>query len=133
MVNKVILIGRLGKDPETRYTTGVDAVTNFSIATNETWTDKTTGEKKEKTEWVNIVAWRKLGEICGEYLKKGQLIYVEGKLQTRSWEKDGVTRYMTEVNINNMQMLTKSDLDIPARDNPRLKDLKPEEREDIPF
>ena len=96
-INKVILVGNLGQDPEVRYTQDGTAVATFSIATSESWKDKTTGDKKERTEWHRIVAWRKLGEICGEYLSKGRQVYVEGKLQTRSWEKDGVTRYTTEV------------------------------------
>ena len=105
-VNKVILIGRLGKDPVTRYTATGDAIANFSIATSETWKDKSSGEKQEKTEWHNITAYRKLGEICGEYLKKGSQVYLEGKLHTRKWtDKDGVERYTTEVAIDQMTML----------------------------
>ena len=104
-LNKAILIGRLGKDPEIRYTQDGKAVANFTIATNEEWKDKNTGEKKERTEWHRIVAFGKLGEICGEYLAKGRLVYVEGRLQTRSWEQDGVTKYTTEIVINDMQML----------------------------
>jgi len=105
-VNKVILVGRLGQDPEVKYTQSGTAVASFSLATSETWKDKETGEKKEKTEWHKIVAWRRLGEICGEYLKKGSLIYIEGALQTRSWEdKDGNKRWTTEVVAHKMQML----------------------------
>ncbi len=104
-VNKVIIIGRLGRDPEMRYTPDGTAVANFSVATSETWTDKQTGEKKERTEWHRVVAWRRLGEICGEYLSKGREVYVEGKLQTRSWEQDGVTRYMTEIQATTVQFL----------------------------
>lgn len=105
-VNKVILVGRLGKDPEVRYTPSGAAVANFSIATSEEWKDKNTGEKQERTEWHRIVAWRRLGEICGEYLHKGSQIYIEGKLQTRSWEdRDGNKRYTTEIVAQNMQML----------------------------
>jgi len=104
-INKVILIGRLGNDPEVRYTPDGTAVANFSIATSEKWTDKATNEKKERTEWHRIVAWRRLGEICGEYLSKGKQVYVEGKLQTRSWEKDGVTRYTTEIVASDVQFL----------------------------
>jgi single-strand DNA-binding protein len=104
-VNKVILVGRLGKDPEMRYTADGTAVANFTIATSDTWTDKSSGEKKEKTEWHRIVAFRKLGEICGEYLSKGREVYVEGSLQTRSWEKDGVTRYTTEIVASDVQFL----------------------------
>jgi single-strand DNA-binding protein len=104
-INKVILIGRLGKDPETRYMPNGEAVTNFSIATSESWKDKS-GEKQEKTEWHNLVFYRRLAEIAGEYLKKGGLIYVEGKLQTRKWEKEGVTHYSTEIIVNEMRMLS---------------------------
>ncbi|MCD6261743.1 MAG: single-stranded DNA-binding protein [Deltaproteobacteria bacterium] len=105
-VNKVILIGRLGRDPEIRYTPSGVAVANFSIATSEEWTDKNTGQKQERTEWHRIVAWRRLGEICGEYLHKGSQVYIEGRLQTRSWEDgDSNTRYTTEIIAQNMQML----------------------------
>jgi len=104
-INKVILIGNLGSDPEVRYTPDGTAVANFSIATSDEWTDKGTGERKKRTEWHRIVAWRKLGEICGEYLSKGRQVYVEGKLQTRSWEKDGVTRYSTEIIASDVQFL----------------------------
>jgi single-strand DNA-binding protein len=104
-VNKVILIGRLGRDPEVRYTPSGKAVANFSIATSEQWTNKE-GTKTEQTEWHRIVAWGRTGEICGEYLKKGSLVYIEGKLQTRSWEdREGVKKYTTEVVAQVMQML----------------------------
>jgi single-strand DNA-binding protein len=96
-VNKVILIGRLGKDPETRYMTSGEAVTNATLATSENWKDKS-GEKQEKTEWHNLVFYRRLAEIAGEYLKKGSQVYVEGKLQTRKWQtKEGQDRYTTEI------------------------------------
>ncbi|MBW2195874.1 MAG: single-stranded DNA-binding protein [Deltaproteobacteria bacterium] len=89
-VNKVILVGRLGRDPEVRYTSDGTAVTNFTMATSKEWKDKQTGEKKERTEWHKIVAWRRLGEICGEYLAKGKQVYIEGSLQTREWQdQDG--------------------------------------------
>jgi single-strand DNA-binding protein len=104
-INKVILVGRLGQDPEVRYTADGTAVANFSIATSDEWKDKESGEKKERTEWHRIVAWRRLGEICGEYLSKGRQVYVEGKLQTRSWEKDGVKRYTTEIVATDVQFL----------------------------
>lgn len=103
-VNKVILIGRLGKDPETRYMPNGEAVTNATLATSENWKDKS-GEKQEKTEWHNLVFYRRLAEIAGEYLKKGSQVYIEGKLQTRKWEKDGVTRYTTDIVVNEMTML----------------------------
>lgn len=104
-VNKVILIGNLGKDPEIRYTTGGSAVANFTIATSDSYTDKD-GQKQEKTEWHRIVAWGRLAEICGEYLSKGRMVYIEGALRTRSWEdKDGNTRWTTEVVARSMEML----------------------------
>jgi single-strand DNA-binding protein len=103
-VNKVILMGHLGRDPEVRYMPNGEAVCNFSIATTENWKDKQ-GNKQSKSEWHNIVAYRKLAEICGEWLKTGSQCYVEGKLQTRQWEKDGVKRYSTEVIIEKMDMI----------------------------
>jgi single-strand DNA-binding protein len=108
-VNKVILVGRLGKDPELKYTQGGTPVANFSLATDETWTDQS-GEKQQRTEWHNIVAWKKLAEICGQYVKKGQQIYIEGKIQTRKWEdKDGNSRYTTEVVASNLVLLGKKE------------------------
>lgn len=104
-VNKVILVGRLGKDPEVRNLDNGATVANFTIATSESYKDKTTGEKKEVTEWHNIVLWRALAEISQKYLHKGDLVYIEGKLRTRSWEKEGITRYTTEVVADNMTML----------------------------
>ena len=104
-INKAIIVGRLGRDPELRYTPDGTAVANFSVATSEEWKDKNSGEKKERTEWHRIVAWRRLGEICGEYLSKGRQVYIEGKLQTRSWEQDGVTRYTTEIVATDVQFL----------------------------
>ncbi len=104
-INKAIIVGNLGRDPEIRYMSDGTAVTNFSVATTETWKDRQTGEKREKTEWHRIVAWRQLGELCGKYLSKGRQVYVEGKLQTRSWEKDGVTHYMTEIVASDVQFL----------------------------
>ncbi|MFB0526227.1 MAG: single-stranded DNA-binding protein [bacterium] len=104
-VNKVILIGRLGSDPELRYTPNGDAVANFRIATNRVWKDRE-GNQQERTEWHRIVAWRKLAERCGEYLRKGSHVYIEGRLETRSWEdKNGNRRYVTEIITNRMQML----------------------------
>lgn len=104
-VNKVILIGNLGQDPELRYTGSGTAVCNLRLATNESYKDSS-GEWVEKTEWHSVVAWARLAEICGEYLKKGSMIYIEGSLQTRSWEdRDGNTRYTTEVKAQEMQML----------------------------
>jgi len=104
-VNKVILLGNLGSDPELRYTPSGRAVANFSLATHEQWTNKD-GEKEERTEWHRIVAWGRLGEICGEYLSKGSQIYIDGRLQTRAWEdRDGNKRYTTEIIAQTMQML----------------------------
>jgi len=105
-VNKVILVGNLGRDPETRYSPDGGAITNVSIATTDTWKDKATGEKKENTEWHRVVFFNRLGEIAGEYLKKGSSVYVEGRLKTRKWtDKDGVEKYTTEIVADNMQML----------------------------
>jgi len=139
-INKVILVGNLGNDPEVRYTPDGTAVANFSIATSDEWTDKDTGEKKQRTEWHRIVAWRRLGEICGEYLSKGRQVYVEGKLQTRSWEKDGVTRYTTEIIASDVQFLGTRDsadtyrpsepAETPEFSKPSLPD---KQDDDIPF
>jgi single-strand DNA-binding protein len=108
-VNKVILIGNLGRDPETRYTTGGDAVTNLRIATTDTWKDKA-GEKQEKTEWHTVVLFGRQAEIAGEYLKKGRPVYIEGRLQTRKWtDKDGVEKYSTEIVGDRMQLLGSRD------------------------
>ncbi len=105
-INKVILVGNCGKDPETRYTPSGSAVTNISIATSEQWTDKQSGQKQERTEWHNVVFFNRLAEIAGEYLRKGSQIYVEGSLRTRKWQdKNGQDRYTTEIVANEMQML----------------------------
>ncbi|UTW06490.1 single-stranded DNA-binding protein [Pseudomonas benzenivorans] len=107
-VNKVILVGTCGQDPETRYLPSGNAVTNLSLATSEQWTDKQTGQKVEKTEWHRVSLFGKVAEIAGEYLRKGSQVYIEGKLQTREWEKDGVKRYTTEVIVDmqgTMQLL----------------------------
>jgi single-strand DNA-binding protein len=109
-INKAIIVGRLGRDPEIRYTPGGVAIANFSVATSEEWKDKESNEKKERTEWHRIVAFAKLGEICGEYLSKGKLVYIEGKIQTRSWEdKDGNKKYTTEIVASDVQFLDKKD------------------------
>jgi single-strand DNA-binding protein len=105
-VNKVIIVGNLGRDPETRYMSNGEAVTNIAVATTESWKDKNTGEKKELTEWHRITFYRKLAEIAGQYLKKGSQVYVEGRLQTRKWtDKENVERYTTEIIADTMQML----------------------------
>jgi single-strand DNA-binding protein len=103
-VNKVILIGNLGADPEVRYTAGGTAVAKFRIATTEKFTDKD-GNRQERTEWHRVVAWRKLAEICGQYLSKGKQVYIEGKIRNDSWEKDGVKQYSYEIVADNMVML----------------------------
>lgn len=117
-VNKVILVGNLGRDPEIRYAPSGSAIANITIATTESWKDKNTGEKQEKTEWHRIVFFNRLAEIVGEYLKKGSQIYVEGRLQTRKWQdKDGHDRYTTEIVANEMQMLgSRSGAGAPADD-----------------
>jgi len=105
-VNKVILVGNLGKDPEVRYMPNGNAIANITLATTDSWKDKQTGEQQEKTEWHRIVMFRRLGEIAGEYLKKGSQVYIEGKLQTRKWQDNsGNDRYTTEIVANEMQML----------------------------
>lgn len=106
MINKVILVGRLGKDPEIRSTPGGQSVAKFTMATDERFTDKN-GEKQERTEWHNITAWGKLGEICGQYLKKGKLVYIEGSIRTDSWDdkESGQKRYRTEIVARDMKML----------------------------
>ena len=105
-INKVILVGNLGADPETRYMPNGDAVANIRLATTESWKDKASGEKKEITEWHRVVFYRKLAEIVGQYLKKGSSVYVEGRIRTRKWQdKDGQERYTTEIEANEMQML----------------------------
>lgn len=105
-LNKVILLGRAGRDPETRYTSAGSAIVNLSIATSETWKDKASGEKREATEWHSLVFYDRLAEIVGEYVRKGSLILVEGKLRTRKWQdKSGADRYTTEVHVQSMQLV----------------------------
>lgn len=137
-VNKVILVGNLGKDPEVKYTPSGTAIANFSIATAESWKGKD-GEKQERTEWHNVVAFGKLAEICGEYLHKGKQVYVEGRIQTRQWEdRDGNKRYTTEVVANTMQMLGKVD-DVPSSSGgvvsepPSTPPPDTSELDDVPF
>ena len=134
-VNKVILVGNLGKDPEIRYTPGGVAVANFTLATSENWTSKE-GKKETKTEWHRIVSFGRLAEICGEYLNKGKQVYIEGKIQTRQWEdKDGNKRYTTEIVANTLQMLGRAEkaeeaapAGMPAAEEPPAT-----ETDDIPF
>ena len=133
-VNKVILIGHLGADPEVSTTQGGTALAKFRIATTDTWKDRTTGERQERTEWHSIVAWDKLAQICGEYLHKGKMVYVEGSLQTRSWDdQSGQKRYKTEIKANNVLML--SPREGGARDfaPPTAPAGTPDEDDDVPF
>ncbi|TXB65790.1 single-stranded DNA-binding protein [Vicingus serpentipes] len=139
-INKVILVGNLGKDPEVRYLEGGTAVANFPIATSETYKDRNSGEKKTITEWHNIVVWRGLAEIAEKYLKKGNQVYIEGKLRTRQWQdKDGSNRYTTEVVGENMQMLggkrddsTPSNTNSPTSNEPPI-DKSNDIADDLPF
>ena len=140
-VNKVILLGRLGADPELRYTPGGAAVATISVATNMVWKDKD-GNQQEKTEWHRVVAWRRTAEFLGEYVKKGALIYVEGRLETRNWEdKDGVKRYTTEVIADSIETVggrkdDRGSADMPTPDSPQTsgdeKEVPPPE-DDLPF
>lgn len=141
MINKAILIGNLGRDPEVKYTQSGTAIANFSIATSERWKDKNTGEQKERTEWHRIDAWGRLGEICGEYLSKGSRVYIEGRIQTDEWQdKDGNKRYTTKIVANEMKMLDRRDSGgasgspgpqgVPEYDGPPLPE---DQDDDIPF
>ena len=131
-VNKVILLGRLGQDPELKNTTSGQSVCNFSIATSEKWTGKD-GNQQERTEWSRIVVWGKLADICGQYLHKGRQAYIEGKLQTRSWENDqGVKQYTTEVVAANVQFVGNQPQEI-ARDAVSFDDDFAADKENIPF
>lgn len=139
-LNKVLLIGNLGRDPETRYLPNGDCVTNFSIATTDKWIDKQSGEKNEKTEWHNVTAYRKLGETCGKYLKKGSSIYCEGKLQTSKYtDKDGVEKPQTKIIIDSMQMLGSRSTDQDSNQEQRIKPQQKKQtitnelNDDIPF
>jgi single-strand DNA-binding protein len=139
MINKVFLIGNVGRDPETRNLESGGSVTSFSVATTMAWNDKKSGEKKELTEWHRIVTFNRLAEICGQYLSKGKLVFIEGRLHTRSWEQDGVTRYVTEVRASVVQMLNSKESASrggstqPAGNNPPLPpDTYPMD-DDIPF
>ena len=140
-VNKVILIGNLGAEPEVRQTPSGVPVANVSLATSESWIDKATGDRQERTEWHRLVLWRKLAEIAGEYLKKGSKIYVEGKLQTRSWDaEDGQKRYSTEVVVDDMQMLDSRDgerggvsMDDPGPMEPPPEHSDSSQDDDLPF
>jgi len=134
-VNRVILVGKLGQDPETKYMANGDCICSFSLATSETWKDKQTGEKKERTEWHRISAWRQLGEFCGKYLTKGKQVYLEGKLQTRSWDKDGQKHYTTEILASEVKFLgggeQKQERQEPKPQTPQAAPGDPDN--DIPF
>ncbi len=143
-VNKVIIVGRLGADPEVKFTAGNQAVARLSVATSESWTDKASGQKQERTEWHRVVVWGKLGELCGKYLAKGRQVYVEGRLQTRSWEDNqGQKKYTTEVVANNVQFLgagggaetSRGEGAFPASDTPQAFAAEPNFNvdEEIPF
>ena len=131
-VNKVILLGRLGRDPEVRYMPNGEAVCNFSIATSETWNDRN-GQRQERTEWHNITMYRRLAEIAGQYLKKGREVYIEGRIQTRKWtDKEGQERYSTEIVANEMKMLGKREgMGAPQEGNDA-SDYAPASRKDKP-
>lgn len=135
-LNKVTLIGNLGKDPELRYTNSGVPVASFSVATNEQWKDSD-GNAQERTEWHNIVAWQKLAEICAEYLKKGGKVYIEGRLQTRSWDdkNTGQKRTVTEIIANDMIMLDPKGSNTRVSEMPAAESRKPaaEEKDDLPF
>ena len=138
-INKVILVGNLGKDPDMRYTAGGDAVANLSIATSESLNDNQTGEKKEKTEWHRVVFFRRIAEVCGEYLKKGSSVYIEGSLRTRDWEDDqGNKRYTTEIIGREMQMLGGRRSEDNMDQSPQMNSSSPQPEEgliddEIPF
>lgn len=134
-INKVILIGNLGQDPEVKYMPSGDAVANISIATSESWKDKQTGENVEKTEWHRVVFFKRLAEIAGEYLKKGSKIYIEGKLQTRKWQaQDGSDRYSTEIVARDLQMLDGASKATSNNKPASNSQSEPElESDDIPF
>ena len=122
-VNKVIILGNVGRDPETRYNADGGAITNVSIATSEQWKDKASGEKKDKTEWHRVVFFQRLAEIAGEYLKKGSSCYVEGKLTTRKWtDKDGIEKYTTEIHADRLQLLGGKPADSERTTQPIKKD-----------
>ena len=133
-VNKVILIGHLGRDPEVRYASDGKAIANISLATSESWKDKNSGQKQEKTEWHRVVFFGRLGEIVGEYLKKGSSVYVEGKLTTRKWQdKDGKDRYTTEIVAREMQMLGGKGEAKPQQAPAQKAALADDFDDDIPF
>ena len=117
-VNKAIILGRLGQNPELKYTPSGNAVCSFSVATSDAWKDKS-GQKQEKTEWHKIQVWGKLAEICNQYLKKGSEVYLEGKIQTSSWEKDGIKQYMTQINASVVNFVGTGNREISSKEEPR--------------
>ena len=127
-INKVILVGNLGQDPEVKYTAGGDAVTTLSIATSDSWKDKDTGQDQERTEWHRVVLWRRLAEIAGEYLNKGSKVYVEGQLRTRKWEQEGQTRYTTEIIARELQFLDSKN----TTESPKTNDSQEETEKSLP-
>lgn len=132
MINKVIILGNLGKDPEVRRLEGGATVANFSVATSETYKDKTTGDRKTQTEWHNVVLWKGLAEIAEKYLQKGSQVYVEGKIRTRSWDdKDGNKKYTTEIVGNELKMLGGA-VSVDTKDTPK-QDNQENETDDLPF
>ncbi len=135
MINKAFIIGNLGQDPEKKFTQKGIAMATFSVATTEKWKDKTTGEDNEQTEWHRIVTFNRLAEICSDYLRKGSKVYIEGKLRTRSWEKDGVRRYTTEIVAQEMKMLDSKSTDIAQNHDKDIYGILPGSIDDekIPF
>ena len=136
-INKAIIVGNLGQDPEVRYGANGNAITNISVATSESWRDKQSGEKQERTEWHRVVFFSRLAEVAGEYLRKGSQVYIEGKIQTRKWQdQEGNDRYTTEIVANEMQMLGRARIEDP-RDKPMgspdAVSGKPVSDDDIPF
>ena len=127
-INKVILVGNLGQDPEVKYTAGGDAVTTLSLATSDSWKDKDTGQDQERTEWHRVVLWRRLAEIAGEYLNKGSKVYVEGQLRTRKWEQEGQTRYPTEIIARELQFLDSKN----TTESPKTNDSQVETEKSLP-
>jgi single-strand DNA-binding protein len=134
MVNRAILVGRLGRDPEMRKVDSGTSVVNFSVATDESWSDKN-GERQKRTEWHKVIAWSKLAETCGRYLRKGQLVYIEGKIQTQEWDdRDGNKRKTTEIVASNMQMLTPRGGGSDEQAKPQAEDIDEDiDEEEIPF
>lgn len=129
-LNKVLIIGNLGKDPETRHTAGDDTICNITVATSETWKDKSTGDKKESTEWHRIVFFGRLAEIAGQYLRKGSAVYVEGRLQTRKWQdQNGQDRYTTEIRGDEMKMLGGKP---EGQNQPQQPEQRPQQRNSAP-